>query len=158
MKTKLAIMRSTLGALGDLFSAATLLKRSGHTQEAKIVSLVSSLVIDEIDLKLAEQVSLSVLQERLGVTPMTQTEKRQMRQQMKRHRPRAKKWLCCTRPKKQVTHGKTHKPMWISTCQYQLLAGKERGQTMSMTLVVGRDLRHTPKQVTRKGKKLRWCL
>jgi hypothetical protein len=164
MITKTAIMISTLEALGDLEKASRNLRLARREIEASVLEKISDLIIEELDPDEAESASEIVtgssefgfLTADTPTKPMTQSEKIQIRRQMKMHKPRSKIWTCCTKPKRQMTHGKTHKPMWMSTCEYKLLSGKLRGQIRSIKLVVGRGPK-APRQVIRKGKRLRWC-
>lgn len=150
-------IHSLLEALGDLESAFKALKRFGRTSESDVVEKVASELLSEENPDELLKVSEAILKEGAAPPkPMTSQQKQKVRRYMKTHKPKAKKWLCCSRPKKRMTHGKSHKAMWLSTCQYQMLAGKLRGQKRSIVVVVGRGPR-PPKQVMRKGKKLKWC-
>lgn len=157
MITKLANTYSTLLALGDLSDAVKNLKFAKRSVEASVIEKISNLITAELDPDLAEQASQLAVTAAPTVKPMTMQQKTTMRRQMKRHKGRPKIWVCCTKPVKQMTHGKSHKAMWMSTCRYKMQSGKLRGQERSIKLVVGRDAHTRPKQIMRHGKKVRWC-
>jgi hypothetical protein len=151
-------IHEVLEALGDLEEACARLTKAGRVVEAEVLEKVGEEILSEISEEDLENASGEILVEVVAdvAKPMSMMEKQKLRRYFKSHKAKNKQWLCCTRPKKMMTHGKTHKAMWMSTCKFKLLSGKHRGQVMATKLVVGRGPK-APKQVTRKGKKLRWC-
>lgn len=137
----------TFGCLGDLLVTSTKLTRLGFVSAAqRLEELADTLLDDALDqgldyqlaiLEAAEQDDL----ERLGLAW----------QWIKRRRtPKAKRWLCCTKPQKKRT--RKGKQVWASMCKYK--TSKRIGW---MFRIVGRDPRKKPTSVTMGGKKMTWC-
>lgn len=132
-----------LTVTGQLDTVREKLDKMGKTVEAQVLEDVYTKLLAEVDpdiFKVAKK--------------MTQQQKQQMRRKMKMHRPLQKKWMGCKRPVLRTVKG--GKKAWVSTCQYVAMSGKNKGKTMTMTRIVGRNPTKKPTSISFKGKKVRW--
>lgn len=136
----------TFGCIGDLLVASSKLMALGFASAAQRVEAKADALLDDaLEQGLDYQLELQEATEE-GL----QKNAAAWRWIKQRRSPKAKRWLCCTKPKKHRT--RRGKQVWASMCKYK--TSKRIGW---MFRIVGRDPQRKPREVHMGGKKLPWC-
>lgn len=133
-----------VGLLKEVRSLRKTLVQFGRVAEAKVL------------VDLGQELLKEALPQKEKRVPITQVQRTKMQRQLKRHMPKRKQWLCCTKPTLERIKG--GKRAWVATCRYRI-----GSQTRAMKRIVGRDPRQRPMKIEfsvgKNGprKKVRWC-
>lgn len=164
---KLADTIELLNILGEMDALSFEFRDLGRIGEGQALTTLSGDLYARVDLGYAELVETHKTADLLdedGIvlvrtaephTQMTPQQRQKIKKELKKHRPVQKKWLCCTRPTLRKIKGGVK--VWVSTCKYHVLSGKNKGHEGSMTRIVGKDPKTRPQKLKLKGQPVKWC-